>query len=332
MGFSPGIAATSVASVMGNLNSPANMARRQYGLQVFDISRRIKNEKNAIRRLDYAMRNEKISTDVWTKQRQVLQHNVESLKWQRKGMSSIGYIAGERALGSPIQNLLARVGANNKNLLSGTGRGAGKMTGLFGRGLQMTGLGGAARLLGLTARGGVIGAVLAAIVVSVWTFVKGLRAAADAIRRSTLGPESPYKKVVSDMDELSASWNNLWIQIGLMTMKISPLIPAISAMGKGFRILGSSLEAMTPFMEGMKKLNPIYWGTWLMDKILPETAGGIDLPTAGGMAPGAVEGSVEAYRSIYGSLSYEKQTAQNTAEIRDIMKAQSGWRWTPILI
>jgi hypothetical protein len=216
-----------------------------------------------------------------------------------------------RGLGRGLRGSVARgVG------VGGMGRG-----GLMQRGLRAAGLGSIGRLAGM-ARFGVVGAILAALLASIWAFVKSLKAAVAYIRQSIVN-DKVFRPFVNQLDEFGRMWTNLWRQTGLMLITVLPLTEALAAFTNVLKIWGTVIAGITPFLKTMASLNFNFTVLRFIADLyskLPGGSGGISLPMGSKMAPGALEGSVEAYRSIYGGADYLAKIAENTFDMKQALR------------
>jgi hypothetical protein len=204
--------------------------------------------------------------------------------------------------------------------LGSAAAGAG-FAGLFQRMLKFAGLGKFSKMVGM-ARFGVVGAILAALLASIWAFVKSLKAAVAYIRQSIVN-DKVFRPFVNQLDEFGRMWTNLWRQTGLMLITVLPLTEALAAFTNVLKIWGTIIAGITPFLKTMASLNFNFTVLRFIADLyskLPGGSGGISLPMGSKMAPGALEGSVEAYRSIYGGADYLAKIADNTFDTKQALR------------
>jgi hypothetical protein len=204
--------------------------------------------------------------------------------------------------------------------LGSAAAGAG-FAGSFQRMLNFAGLGKFGKLVGM-ARFGVVGAILAALLASIWAFVKSLKAAVAYIRQSIVN-DKVFRPFVNQLDEFGRMWTNLWRQTGLMLITVLPLTEALAAFTNHLKIWGTVIAGITPFLKTMASLNFNFTVLRFIADLyskLPGGSGGISLPMGSKMAPGALEGSVEAYRSIYGGADYLAKIADNTFDTKQALR------------
>jgi hypothetical protein len=141
--------------------------------------------------------------------------------------------------------------------------------------------------------------------------------------RNTGTTTGRYGRFSNAMEATPSALRNVNVQFGLMAIQLLNLDDAMQGFNRILVQTGSVmawlgeqkwLKAILlshPNVLGLRALN------WALGK-LPTGKGGVDLGGggfSGRMAPAALEGSVETYRTIQGRMmDYAAQTARNTAE------------------
>lgn len=315
LGFKVGALATALKAT-----SPSELYKQKRMIMAGDLAI-LRVQRNQLKKM---LQTEKITKDDYDVRKRGLQHQLYALKAESKaihakrlshGKGGMVGIQGERAIAGQFQNLLAGAGAGGL-LQGGMGRG-----GLMQKGLKLAGLGKLGKLAGV-ARFGIIGAILAALLASIWAFVKSLKAAVAYIRQSIVN-DKVFRPFVNQLDRFGQMWTNLWRQTGLMLITVLPLTEALAAFTNVLKIWGTIIAGITPFLKTMASLNfnftVLRFIANLYSKI-PGGSGGISLPMGPKMAPGALEGSVEAYRSIYGGADYLAKIADNTFDMKQTLR------------
>jgi hypothetical protein len=169
------------------------------------------------------------------------------------------------------------------------------------------------------------------IVGTIMEAVKSLLPALDYIRK--VRPQGRYGVFGEQADIMQATLRNVGVQWGLMIIQLLELDKVLAAFNdrlvqlgslfgwigenKGIAWLIKTLISANPNMQMLKFLN------WIASQ-LPQGNGGIDLGAGGPgarLGGAALEGSVEAYRTIQGTLMrYAAETAKNTKEAAGALK------------
>lgn len=169
------------------------------------------------------------------------------------------------------------------------------------------------------------------IVGTIMQVVKTLLPALDYIRK--VRPQGKFGVFGEQADIMQATARNVSVQWGLMIIQLLELDKVLAAFNdrliqlgslfgwlgenKGIAFLVKTLLSANPNIQMLKFLN------WAASK-LPQGNGGIDLGAGGPSARlggAALEGSVEAYRIIQGTLArYAAETAKNTKEAAGALK------------